>query len=98
MAIVFDENGKYVDEKGFVKLDPTKFADWQIAEEAEKTLPPVDFFREKLGLLHNNGTEAISYDLAELGFAQLCDFIGMANATLEGTILTLGPQTSVIVK
>ena len=44
MAIIFDENGKYVDEKGFVKLDPTKFADWQIAEEAEKTLPPVDFF------------------------------------------------------
>ena len=51
MAIVFDENGKYVDEKGFVKLDPTQFADWQIAEEAEKTLPPVDFFRQKLGLL-----------------------------------------------
>ena len=40
MAIVFDENGKYVDEKGLVKLDPTKFADWQIAEEAEKSLPP----------------------------------------------------------
>ena len=51
MAIVFDENGKYVDEKGFVKLDPTQFADWQIAEEAEKTLPSVDYFREKLGLL-----------------------------------------------
>ena len=48
MAIVFDENGKYVDEKGLVKLDPTKFADWQIAEEAEKTLPPVEYFREKL--------------------------------------------------
>ena len=51
MAIVFDENGKYVDEKGLVRLDPTKFADWQIAEEAEKTLPSVDYFREKLGLL-----------------------------------------------
>ena len=51
MAIVFDENGKYVDEKGLVKLDPTKFADWQIAEEAEKSLPSVDFFRQKLGLL-----------------------------------------------
>ena len=35
MAIIFDENGKYVDEKGFVKLDPTQYADWQIAEEAE---------------------------------------------------------------
>ena len=51
MAIVFDENGKYIDEKGIVKLDPSKFADWQIAEEAEKTLPSVDFFRQKLGLL-----------------------------------------------
>ena len=32
MAIVFDENGKYVDEKGIVQLDPSMFADWQIAE------------------------------------------------------------------
>jgi formate--tetrahydrofolate ligase len=32
-------------------LDPTKFKDWQIAEEAEKHLPPVDYFREKMGLL-----------------------------------------------
>ena len=33
-------------------LDPTKgFKDWQIAEEAEKDLPPVESFREKLGLL-----------------------------------------------
>ena len=32
-------------------LDPTIYKDWQIAEEAEKTLPSVDWFREKLGLL-----------------------------------------------
>ncbi len=32
-------------------LDPTQYKDWQIAEEAEKTLPPVDYFREKMGLL-----------------------------------------------
>ncbi len=32
-------------------LDPTIYRDWQIAEEAEKTLPSVDYFREKLGLL-----------------------------------------------
>ena len=51
MAINFVD-GKYVDEKtGMVKLDPVQYKDWQIAEEAEKTLPPVDFFREKLGLL-----------------------------------------------
>ena len=35
MAIVFDENGKYVDEMGITKLDPSKFADWQLAAEAE---------------------------------------------------------------
>ena len=50
MAIEFVD-GKYVDEQGHVKLDPTVYKDWQIAEEAEKTLPPVDYFREKLGLL-----------------------------------------------
>ena len=71
MAIVFDENGKYVDEKGFVKLDPTKFADWQIAEEAEKTLPSVDYFRQKLGLLEE---EIIPY-----GKTPKIDFIKVMN-------------------
>ena len=71
MAIVFDENGKYVDEKGLVKLDPTKFADWQIAEEAEKTLPSVEFFREKLGLLPE---EIIPY-----GKTPKIDFIKVMN-------------------
>ncbi|MCF0120823.1 MAG: formate--tetrahydrofolate ligase [Oscillospiraceae bacterium] len=32
-------------------LDPNVYKDWQIAEEAEKTLPSVEEFREKLGLL-----------------------------------------------
>ncbi len=32
-------------------LDPTVYADWQIAQEAEKTLPSVEEFRKKLGLL-----------------------------------------------
>ena len=32
-------------------LDPTIYKDWQIAEEAEKNLPSVDYFREKMGLL-----------------------------------------------
>lgn len=32
-------------------LDPTIYKDWQIAEEAEKTLPSVDEFREMMGLL-----------------------------------------------
>ena len=45
MAIEF-KDGKYVDANGKVTLDPTVYKDWQIAEEAEKTLPPVDYFRE----------------------------------------------------
>ena len=32
-------------------LDPVKFKDWQIAEDAEKRLPSVEYFREKMGLL-----------------------------------------------
>ncbi|MGI6029040.1 MAG: formate--tetrahydrofolate ligase [Candidatus Heteroscillospira sp.] len=32
-------------------LDPTVYKDWQIAEEAEKSLPSVEYFREKMGLL-----------------------------------------------
>ena len=31
-------------------LDPTKYKDWEIAEDAEKTLPSVEHFREKMGL------------------------------------------------
>ena len=58
MAINFVD-GKYVNpENGRVTLDPTMYADWQIAEEAEKTLPPVDFFRQKLGLLEEMAPDA----------------------------------------
>jgi formate--tetrahydrofolate ligase len=32
-------------------LDPSLYKDWQIAEEAENSLPDVDYFREKMGLL-----------------------------------------------
>lgn len=32
-------------------LDPTVYKDWQIAEEAEKTLPGIEHFRERMGLL-----------------------------------------------
>ncbi len=31
-------------------LDPTIYKDWKIAEDAEKSLPPVEVFREKMGL------------------------------------------------
>lgn len=61
----------------------------------------VDYEGEQLGIFHNTSTEALSYDLSQLegyDFTQLCDVIGMSEATLEGTVLTIGPQTSVIVK
>lgn len=52
-------------------LDPTIYKDWQIAEEAEKTLPSVDYFREKLGLLPE---EIIPY-----GKTPKLDFIRIMN-------------------
>ena len=70
MAIEFVD-GKYVRENGSVVLDPTIYKDWQIAEEAEKTLPSVDFFREKLGLLPE---EIIPY-----GKTPKIDFIKVMN-------------------
>ena len=54
-----------------------------------------------LGLIHNNGTAEASYDLSKLkdgAFTEVCAFIGMGSASLNGTVLTVGPQTSVILK
>ncbi len=70
MAIEF-KDGKHVDANGKVTLDPTVYKDWQIAEEAEKTLPPVEYFREKLGLLPE---EIIPY-----GKTPKLDFIKIMN-------------------
>ena len=71
MAIEF-KDGKYVDpETGRVTLDPTEYKDWQIAEEAERTLPPVEEFRKKLGLLPE---EIIPY-----GKTPKLDFIKIMN-------------------
>ncbi len=44
-------DGKYLRPDGTEILDPTVYKDWQIAEAAEKNLPDVTFFQEKLGLL-----------------------------------------------
>ena len=71
MAIEF-KDGKYVDPvTGHVTLDPTEYKDWQIAEEAERTLPPVEEFRKKLGLLPE---EIIPY-----GKTPKLDFIKIMN-------------------
>ena len=59
---------------------------------------------EKLLLLHNTSTEAITIDLSNctgLGgntFATLTDYIGVNEAKLEGSQLTIGGQTSVILR
>ncbi len=58
----------------------------------------VSYEGKTLGILHNNGSQEISYDLAKLGFTKLCDSIGVAGAKLDGTVLTLGPQTSAVVE
>ena len=60
----------------------------------------IEYEGQTIGLIHNNGTEAISIDLADLNvtFTELCGFVGMGEATLEGTVLTVGSQTSVVVQ
>ena len=60
----------------------------------------IDYQGEQLVLLHNNSTGELSFDLSKLegNFTQICDFIGGGEAKLEGTILTVGPQTSVVIK
>lgn len=59
---------------------------------------------EKLVILHNNSLEAITYDLSScagltgIDVTKLCESIGVGTATLSGTTLTIGAQTSVILK
>ncbi len=52
-------------------LDPVEYKDWQIAEEAEKTLPSVEEFRKQMGLLPD---EIIPY-----GKTPKLDFIKIMN-------------------
>lgn len=64
----------------------------------------IEYEGEKLGLFHNTSTNEISIDLSKCTgldgytFSELCDFIGVGDAKLEGTVLTIGGQTSVLVK
>ncbi|MEE1037197.1 MAG: alpha-amylase family glycosyl hydrolase [Oscillospiraceae bacterium] len=61
----------------------------------------IDYQGDTLCLLHNNGQQELTFDFSKVeGFTpeMLCDFVGMGSAKLEGNILTLGPQTSAIVK
>lgn len=58
----------------------------------------VTYEDKSLGIFHNNGLEEISYDIGGWGFTELADFIGVSGASLKGTVLTIGPQTSAIVQ
>ena len=64
----------------------------------------ITYGEEKIGLFHNTSSEELSVDLsgcsdlAGYTFEAVLDFIGLGEAKLEGTILTLAPQTSVILK
>lgn len=56
------------------------------------------------GLFHNTSDSELTIDLKnsltiyEYDFAKVCDFIGQGTAQLNGIILTIGPQTSVILQ
>ncbi|MDY6933670.1 MAG: formate--tetrahydrofolate ligase [Spirochaetota bacterium] len=53
------------------QLDPTKFADWQIAAEAEKNMPMPEDWRQKLGLEKD---EVITYGrICKLDFLKIID-------------------------
>ena len=64
----------------------------------------IDYEGESLILIHNTSMEELSYDLSQcpeledVDFSKICDYIGQGKAKLNGTVLTLGPQTSVLIK
>ncbi len=60
----------------------------------------VEYNGEYMAILHNNGNEPLTCDLSGLegSLTQLLESIGMGSARLEGTLLTLDAQTSVILK
>ena len=60
----------------------------------------VDYEGESLFILHNNSTnfEAFTLELSEIGAREICEVIGMGSAAIEGGVLTLDAQTSVILK
>ena len=52
-------------------------------------------------VLHNPSGSSSTLDLAALGlgeFTRISGFVGMNDASLDGTTLTLGSQTSVVLR
>lgn len=63
----------------------------------------INYNGDKMMILHNtSATETVTVDLTKLthlsGYTsfELLDYVGVSDATIEGTTLTLGPQTTII--
>lgn len=80
----------------------------QIARGAYTVVAPVDkcagfvidYEGEKTVLLHNVSTQPVTVDVSKIGVTveTLADYIGCDNASLSGSTLTIGGETSVILK
>lgn len=67
----------------------------------------VDYGNDDVIILHNtSATETVTVDLRTLNNSnikgcssfELLDYLGISDATIEGTVLTIGPQTTVILR
>ncbi len=63
----------------------------------------ITYNEEETLLIHNTSTEEVAIDLSScsdisMDNKKLVEYIGQGEAKLEGTTLTVGPQTSVIIK
>lgn len=60
----------------------------------------VEYNQETIAIIHNTTTDKLSVDISTLGYSytELKEIIGLGNATLNGTTLTIDGQTSIILK
>lgn len=75
--------------------------DYTAVDPAEKCSGfMIEYKGEKTLLLHNTSTDSVTVDISSLltEVDTVADWIGLGKATLSGGTLTLGKQTSVIIK
>ena len=59
----------------------------------------ISYNNESTGLFHNTSKDSeLSIDISDSSFKNIIEIIGLSNAKLNNNILTIGPQTSVILK
>ena len=58
----------------------------------------IEYKGEKTFLIHNVSTEEAEVSLGDLGFKEICGYIGQGSASLKGKTLKIGAQTSVVLK